>query len=48
MSSCVHRMPYLRPSSEVHFVRPRIACFVTVYAVELGRGEWAEIEPFCG
>lgn len=46
MSSCVHMMPYFRPSSDVHLVRPRIACFVTVYAVELGRGEWAEMEPF--
>lgn len=47
MSSCVHRIPCFRPSSDVHFVNPRIACFVTVYAVEFGRGECAEMEPFC-
>lgn len=38
-------MPCLRPSSEVDLVKPKIACFETVYAVESGRGVHAEIEP---
>src|SRR5687768_17471278 len=38
-------MSYLRPSSEIDLVRPVIACFVDVYAIVLGRGACAEIEP---
>ena len=45
MSIWPQAMSYLRPSSEVDFVRPVIACFVDVYAVESGRGACAEIEP---
>src|SRR5438034_2638053 len=36
---------YLRPSSEMHLVRPVMACLVVVYGAELGRGTCAEIEP---
>src|SRR3954471_3809062 len=45
ISICPHAMSYLRPSSERLFVRPVMACFVAVYGAELGRGEWAEMDP---
>src|SRR5689334_14708889 len=45
MSIWLQAMSYLRPSSDVDFVRPVIACFVDVYGAELGRGACAEIEP---
>src|SRR5215472_16998616 len=38
-------MSYLRPSRDVAFVRPVIACFVAVYGAEFGLGAWAEMEP---
>ena len=38
-------MSYLRPSSDVDFVRPVIACFVAVYGAEWGRGTYADSEP---
>src|SRR5881397_3917228 len=38
-------MSYLRPSSDVDFVNPVIACLVDVYGAEFGRGACAEIEP---
>src|SRR6266508_4263604 len=44
-STCPRAMSYFRPSREVDFVRPVIACFVDVYATELGLGAWAEMEP---
>lgn len=34
-----------RPSSEAVLVSPMTACLVAVYAMELGRGVWAEIDP---
>src|SRR3954464_15742737 len=45
MSIWLHAMSYLRPSSDVDFVRPVIACFVAVYGAEFGRGAYAEIDP---
>src|SRR5215475_1195336 len=45
MSIWPHAMSYLRPSSDVDFVSPVIACFVAVYGAEFGRGACAEIEP---
>ena len=45
MSIWPQAMLYLRPSSEVDFVRPVMACLVDVYGDESGRGTWAEIEP---
>ena len=44
MSIWLHAMSYLRPSSEVDFVRPVIACLVAVYGAEFGLGEWADME----
>src|SRR5207302_8725944 len=38
-------MSYFRPSRDVDFVRPVIACLVEVYGAELGRGTCAEMEP---
>src|SRR5690349_19158748 len=38
-------MSYGRPSSAVAFVSPVIACLVAVYAIERGRGAYAETEP---
>src|SRR5436853_6288239 len=38
-------MSYLRPSRDVDLVRPVIACFVSVYGAEFGRGACAEMEP---
>ena len=38
-------MSYLRPSKEADLVKPVTACLVDEYAIELGRGVVAEIEP---
>lgn len=38
MSSCETAMLYARPSSEVLFVSPRMACLDIVYGAEKGRG----------
>src|SRR5215467_5043223 len=45
MSIWPQAMSYARPSRDVAFVRPVIACLVAVYGAENGRGECAEIEP---
>jgi hypothetical protein len=45
ISICPHAMPNGLPSSDRHFVSPVIACLVTVYGVEPGRGACAEIDP---
>ena len=45
MSIWPHAMSYARPSSDVDFVSPVMACFVAVYGAENGRGEVAEMEP---
>ena len=45
MSIWLQAMSYLRPSSDVDFVSPVIACLVAVYGAEFGRGACAEIEP---
>src|SRR5262245_31480708 len=38
-------MSYFRPSNEVDFVSPVMACLVDVYATDIGRGACAEMEP---
>src|SRR5262245_25687772 len=45
MSIWPHAMSQRRPSSDVDRVSPVTACFVAVYAIESGRGLWAEIDP---
>src|SRR5688500_3109747 len=45
MSIWPHAMSYSRPSSEVDFVSPVIACLDAVYGAEFARGTCAEIEP---
>src|SRR5205823_11267225 len=41
----LQEMSYLRPSSEVDFVRPVTACLAVESAIDCGRGTCAEIEP---
>src|SRR6185503_4314684 len=38
-------MSYLRPSSELDFVRPVMPCLEAVYGAELARGTCADTEP---
>src|SRR5215813_5106823 len=45
MSICPHAMLYFRPSREVDFVRPVMACLVAVYGAEFGLGLCAEMDP---
>ncbi len=45
MSIWPQAIRYGRPSSDSDFVSPVTACLVAVYAIECGRGAWAEIEP---
>lgn len=45
MSIWVHDILKGRPSREVHFVSPVMACFEAVYGKEKGLGTWAEREP---
>lgn len=45
MSNCEQTMLSSRPSSEMHFVRPEMACLDMVYGAEKTRGVYAEMEP---
>src|SRR5204863_989269 len=45
MSIWPQAISYFRPSRDVDFVRPVIACLVEVYGAEFGRGACAEMEP---
>ncbi len=45
MSICVQVILKGRPSNEVHFVNPAIACFDAVYGAPNGRGVCADTEP---
>src|SRR5580704_1170377 len=44
-SICPQAISNLRPSRQIHFVRPVIACLVMVYGIEFGRGTCAETDP---
>ena len=45
MSIWLQVMLWARPSSEIDFVSPVMACFVDVYGALCGRGVCAEIDP---
>ena len=45
MSIWPQAMLYFRPSRDVDFVSPVIACLVDVYGAEFGRGACAETDP---
>jgi len=45
ISIWVQAMLYGRPSREVDFVKPVIACLETVYAAKWSRGTWADNDP---